>query len=165
MSIIFLKFLIKLFLQILFYGKFFSFLKFSANFRFIKAYEPESHRIQEKQMENLGETIKLLRRSFELTQPQLAERIGVSKGIISIWENNINEPKATYVKKLCDFFEVSADYLLGRSDDFGNVTVKAEKTGEFLAPDEKSLMKNYRNLSAEWKNQVQTYIELINQKN
>ena len=116
-------------------------------------------------MENLGETIKLLRRSFELTQPQLAERIGVSKGIISIWENNINEPKATYVKKLCDFFEVSADYLLGRSDDFGNVTVKAEKTGEFLAPDEKSLMKNYRNLSAKWKNQVQTYIELINQKN
>lgn len=115
-------------------------------------------------MENLGETIKYLRKSMELTQPQLAEHIGVSKGIISIWENNINEPKASYLKKLCDFFEVSADYILGRSDDFGNITVHAEKTGAFLADDEKLLMKNYRDLSAEWKNQVQAYIELINKK-
>ncbi len=64
-------------------------------------------------MENLGETIKLLRLEKGLSQPQLAKRIGVSNGIISIWENNVNEPKATYIKRLAIELGVSADYLLG----------------------------------------------------
>lgn len=63
-------------------------------------------------MENLGETIKALRIENGLTQPQLANMIGVSNGIISVWENNINEPKATYIKRLALVFDVSADYLL-----------------------------------------------------
>ena len=63
-------------------------------------------------MENLGETIKALRLEKGLTQPQLAQLIGVSNGIISIWENNVNEPKASYIKKLAETLNVSADYLL-----------------------------------------------------
>ena len=63
-------------------------------------------------MENLGETIKALRLEKGLSQPQLAQLVGVSNGIISIWENNINEPKASYIKKLAEIFGVSADYLL-----------------------------------------------------
>ncbi len=64
-------------------------------------------------MENLGEKIKELRIERGLTQPQLAELVGVSKGMISIWENNVNEPKAIFVKRLACALEVSADYLLG----------------------------------------------------
>ena len=64
-------------------------------------------------MKNLGETIKSLRIEKGLTQPQLAELVGVSKGMISIWENNINEPKASYIKSLASVLDVSADYLLG----------------------------------------------------
>lgn len=67
-------------------------------------------------MENLGEKIKDLRLEKGLTQPQLAKLIGVSNGIISIWENNINEPKATYIKRLAKTFHVSSDYLLGLKD-------------------------------------------------
>ena len=52
-------------------------------------------------MENLGETIKSLRLEKGWSQPQLAQLVGVSNGIISIWENNINEPKASYIKKTC----------------------------------------------------------------
>lgn len=63
-------------------------------------------------MENLGETIKSLRLEKGWSQPQLAQLVGVSNGIISIWENNINEPKASYIKKLAEAFGVSADYLL-----------------------------------------------------
>ena len=63
-------------------------------------------------MKNLGEKIKELRLEKKLSQPELAKAIGVSNGTISIWENNINEPKAGYVKKLAVFFNVSADYLL-----------------------------------------------------
>ena len=63
-------------------------------------------------MENLGETIKSLRLEKGWSQPQLAQLVGVSNGIISIWENNINEPKASYIKKFAEAFGVSADYLL-----------------------------------------------------
>ena len=67
-------------------------------------------------MKDLGEKIKSLRLEKELTQTALAHELGVSKGIISIWENNINEPKATYIQRLALFFGVSADYLLGITD-------------------------------------------------
>lgn len=68
-------------------------------------------------MERLGETIKDLRTEKGYTQPQLAKLVGVSNGIISIWENNINEPKATYIKRLATIFGVSADYLLGINEN------------------------------------------------
>ncbi len=67
-------------------------------------------------MVNLGETIKSLRLEKGFTQPQLAEMVGVSKGMISVWENNINEPKASYIQALAQALEVSADYLLGLSE-------------------------------------------------
>ena len=64
-------------------------------------------------MKGLGETIKTLRLEKGLTQPQLAKMIGVSNGMISIWENNVNEPKASYLKALATALEVSVSVLLG----------------------------------------------------
>ena len=63
-------------------------------------------------MKGLGETIKALRLEKGLTQPQLAELVGVSKGMISVWENDINEPKATYLKALANALDVTVDQLL-----------------------------------------------------
>lgn len=67
-------------------------------------------------MKNLGEMIKYYRLEKGLTQPELAKLVGVSNGMISIWENNINEPKASYLKALCLHLEVSADILLGLTE-------------------------------------------------
>lgn len=67
-------------------------------------------------MENLGAKIRALRIAAGLTQPQLAEMVGVSKSVISFWENDINEPKASYLKILANCLGVSADYLLGLED-------------------------------------------------
>lgn len=67
-------------------------------------------------MKNLGQTIKELRTEKGLTQPELAKLVGVSNGIISIWENNINEPKATYIKRLASVLGVTSDYLLGLTE-------------------------------------------------
>jgi transcriptional regulator with XRE-family HTH domain len=54
-----------------------------------------------------------LRLEKGLTQPQLAKLVGVSNGMISIWENNINEPKASYLKALAVALEVNVSVLLG----------------------------------------------------
>lgn len=64
-------------------------------------------------MKGLGETIKSLRMEKGLTQPQLAKLVGVSNGMISVWENNINEPKASYLKALATALDVSVSFLLG----------------------------------------------------
>jgi len=67
-------------------------------------------------VEDLGAKIKTLRIAAGYTQPQLAEKVGVSKAVISFWENSVNEPKASYIKMLAKIFNVSADYLLGLED-------------------------------------------------
>lgn len=64
-------------------------------------------------MKGLGETIKALRLEKGLTQPQLAALVGVSNGMISVWENDINEPKASYIKALAAALDVSVSVLLG----------------------------------------------------
>ena len=66
-------------------------------------------------MKNFGEKLKALRQEQNLTQEQLAKKAGVSKAVISFWENDVNEPKASYIKILAQTFDVTTDYLL--SDD------------------------------------------------
>ena len=62
----------------------------------------------------IGEKIKELRISESLSQAQLAKNIGVSQKAIDYWERDINQPKASYIVAMADFFDVSCDYLLGR---------------------------------------------------
>jgi len=62
------------------------------------------------------ERLKLLRVEKKLSQPELAKLVGVSKGMISFWENGINEPTISNLIKLCHIFDVSSDYLLGIDD-------------------------------------------------
>lgn len=63
----------------------------------------------------IAERIKELRSELGLTQSQLAKAIGVSQKAVDYWERGINEPKATYICRMAEFFNVSADYLLGRT--------------------------------------------------
>ena len=64
----------------------------------------------------VGKRIKELRTERRISQQALAKAVGVSQKAIDYWERGINEPKAGYIVTLCDFFGVTADYLLGRSD-------------------------------------------------
>ena len=64
-------------------------------------------------MKTFGEKIKELRKERGLTQPALAKELDVSNGMISNWENNINEPGLTHIKNIAIFFDVSADYIVG----------------------------------------------------
>lgn len=59
--------------------------------------------------------IKEFRKSFFLTQQQLAEKIGSTQRNISNWENCINEPDIDAIVKLSQIFGVTVDELLGLS--------------------------------------------------
>ena len=60
--------------------------------------------------------IKDLRLSRGLNQVELAKELGVSKQCISNWENDNIQPSIDMLIKIADYFGVSTDYLLGRSN-------------------------------------------------
>lgn len=68
-------------------------------------------------MKNIfDERLKELRLENEIGQVKLAEDLNVSKGIISLWENGLREPKLSNLITLAQYFQVSIDYLAGLED-------------------------------------------------
>ena len=57
--------------------------------------------------------LKDLRLEKGLGQTELASAIGVSKGIISLWENGLREPNMYSLIVLSQFFNISIDELVG----------------------------------------------------
>ena len=68
-------------------------------------------------MTTFGERLKELRNSKKLTQQQLADIFYLNKSSISRYEKNGQMPENEILQKLADFFEVSIDYLLCRTDE------------------------------------------------
>lgn len=66
-------------------------------------------------MMSLGEKLKELRKSFNLTQAELAERIDVSRVNYTRYENGKIRPDYETLIKLADFYNVSLDELFGRN--------------------------------------------------
>ena len=62
------------------------------------------------------ERIRYLMDAEKITQYALAKRIRVSQSTICNWLNEKKEPSIESLWKLSDFFDVSIDYLVGKSD-------------------------------------------------
>lgn len=67
-------------------------------------------------MSVFAKRLRELRIEHKLSMKQLAQQINTTDGAISNWENEVNEPKLSYIVKLCKFFGVTADYILGLED-------------------------------------------------
>jgi len=63
-----------------------------------------------------GETLKSLRMAVKLTQKQLADKSGYSQATINRIEHNTSEPSVQLLIWYADYFDVSMDYLCGRTD-------------------------------------------------
>ena len=57
-----------------------------------------------------------LREDSDKTQQQIAEVLGTSQTMYARYERGANEMPIRHLVKLCNYYGVSADYLLGRSD-------------------------------------------------
>ena len=64
-------------------------------------------------MNSFKENLKNLRIDAKLGQVELAKKLQVSKGIISLWENGLREPNMSSLIAIATFFNVSIDYLVG----------------------------------------------------
>ena len=56
------------------------------------------------------------RKINKLTQRQVANNLGISQPSYIRYENGTSEPNLTSLSKLADLFDVSVDYLLGRTE-------------------------------------------------
>ena len=65
---------------------------------------------------DLSSRLKSLRENRGIAQKFVAEKIGIKANTLSGYENGARQPDPETLKKLADFYEVTTDYLLGRSD-------------------------------------------------
>ena len=61
------------------------------------------------------ETLSALRRERNISQRQAAQDLRISQALLSHYENGAREPGLAFVCRACDYYGVSADYLLCRS--------------------------------------------------
>ena len=72
-------------------------------------------------------TLSLLRQEKGVSQRTAAGVLGISQALLSHYENGIREPGLAFVVKACDYYGVSADYLLGRTLTRDGTTIGTEE--------------------------------------
>jgi transcriptional regulator with XRE-family HTH domain len=68
----------------------------------------------------------LLRTERGYSQRKVAGDLGVSQALLSHYENGIREPKLELLVRMCGYYDVSADYLLGRTDERRSVVLPGD---------------------------------------
>ncbi|WP_294405784.1 XRE family transcriptional regulator [uncultured Clostridium sp.] len=108
-------------------------------------------------MASLSDRLKELRKSNNLTQTELGKILGVGKTTVSMYENNNSTPNDEIKLKIAEYFNVSVDYLLGKTDtknytEDNNVTIALHSDTE------------YDDLPDEAKQEINNFIEFVKQK-
>lgn len=67
-------------------------------------------------MKIFADRLSELRKEKGVSQAELARKLQVSYSVVCYWESNRSEPTAPNLVKIADYFEVSVDYLLGRTE-------------------------------------------------
>ena len=100
--------------------------------------------------------IKSLRLEHDMSQRALAGKIGCSQKSVDYWEKGLSEPTAGFIGALADCFACTADYLLGREDDFGVVRIEGGLTDE-----ERKLLQIFSSLPKSLRAELFNYAEFL----
>ncbi len=72
-------------------------------------------------------TLSLLRQEKKVSQRQAATTLGISQALLSHYENGVREPGLPFVVRACDYYNVSADFLLGRTLSRDGTVIAADE--------------------------------------
>ncbi|MBU5213257.1 helix-turn-helix domain-containing protein [Heyndrickxia oleronia] len=108
-------------------------------------------------MSVLGDRIKLLRDKHNYSQKRVASALGISNVQLSRYESGDRKPDPEMITMIADYFGVSTDFLLGKTDNL------VEKTSNeiFDDPDFQYAMRSAQGFSDENRRKVLEYIEMI----
>lgn len=105
-------------------------------------------------MKQLGDRLRDLREARDLKQTEASALLGINNKVLSSYERNISVPTIDNLKLLCEFYNVSADYLL-------QINLPGTKTDSpdssdvvILTSEQKRVLSYYTRLSAENKEAV-----------
>lgn len=82
---------------------------------------------------DFSRSLSLLRQEKGISQRSAAKDLGISQALLSHYENGIREPGLAFVTRACDYYNVSADYLLGRTMTRDGTTIGAEELYDYSA--------------------------------
>ena len=73
-----------------------------------------------------ADRLKEIRTEKGITQVQLAETMGISKGTVAMWETGKREPNFETLNQLSEIFDKRIDYILGYSNDASSPKMSEE---------------------------------------
>jgi len=95
----------------------------------------------------LGQRLKQLRTEQKITQKNLGKVFGVAESTISMYESDSRMPDIDAIKSIAEYFNVSTDYLLGRSNvrRFGEVAAaNSDVPYDELPPEALKQLEDYK---------------------
>ena len=92
-----------------------------------------------------SERLKKLRKQAQLTQVDVAEKLGISQPAYASWERGIKRPTQENLVKIAQILNVSVDYLVGNSeeklDELDNIELLFRMNSKGLTEEEKAVFK------------------------
>ena len=98
---------------------------------------------------NLKEKIKQLRLEKEETQYTISKNLNIERYTYANWEQGRSEPSLNEIINLANYFNVSTDYLLGRTENYEEI-----KSNNNLTYREKKLLQNFQFLDDDEKDKI-----------
>ena len=110
----------------------------------------------------LGESLKTIRKKFNMTQDEVAVFLGVSRSGYTYYETGKSEPSIDTLKKLATIYDITVDEILsmpnkkvmGRKIAEDDIAASGADPIMFMKKDEKSLVMAYRLASKENKEKI-----------
>ncbi|QNO15808.1 helix-turn-helix transcriptional regulator [Alkalicella caledoniensis] len=103
--------------------------------------------------------IKELRKDKKINQLKLAMDLNITQASISKYEIGAREPSLEILEKMSDYFDVSTDYIIGRSD------IKKPILNKELKKEEVELLYKFRKLTSRQKERLYGYLDSLEDDN
>lgn len=105
--------------------------------------------------------LRLLREKKNLSQQKLADEFDIAQSQIQNYETGGYQPSIDTLNKYADYFDVSVDFLLGRT----NIHYKPQEVKEYdLTPDEQTLVNRYRCLHLKQRRILGIFLDALEDK-
>ena len=98
-----------------------------------------------------GDRVAAAREAVDMSQAQLARRLGIKKSTVMAWEQDLSEPRANKLSMMSGVLNVSMSWLLtGEGDDLTEPASQEEESADYQA-----LLRELRNLREDLRRQIE----------
>ena len=104
-------------------------------------------------MDTFAERLRQTRKDKQMTQEDLAKKVGVNKQSISQYERGVRRPDLDILSKIAQELALTTDYLIGKNDE----------PVFYLTDDEKHLLIRYRGLDDDTQEMVRKFFDYIDE--